>query len=181
MKKYIAIILSLFFSIVANADDILKDTTNIRILDYPDSFNSLIHQFRGKVIYIDLMASWCSPCISELKESKNLESFFGENDIIKIYITIDQRQDIDKCISLLNGHEAKGYFIPYLPPSKDMTTSFPSDIENLFLKNEKGEMEISIPKYAIIDKEGNIVIKRAERPSNKEALKNQLKEWLNKD
>ena len=62
-----------------------------------------------------------------------------------------------------------------------MTTSCPSDIENLFLKNEKGEMEISIPKYAIIDKEGNIVIKRAERPSNKEALKNQLKEWLNKD
>lgn len=179
MKKYVCLILFSCFLLSVNANT-LNDSTKIQILEYPSSLNALIKQFNGKLIYIDVMASWCKPCIVELQESENLNSFFEENNIIKIYITIDQKQDIEKCLNLLSRYDVKGYFISYLPPHDDETTTFPSDIERLFLKNEKGEFDISIPKYAIINKEGNIVVKRAERPSNKEALIEQLEGWINK-
>ncbi|WP_029904629.1 redoxin family protein [Prevotella sp. 10(H)] len=178
MKKAIHLLLLACLSINTSANP-LNDSAKIQILRYPSSLNDLLSQYRGKVIYIDVMASWCKPCIVELKESKNLDSFFEDNDIIKIYISIDQRQDIDKCLSLLNQYNAKGYFVPYQPP-QDGAANFASDVETLFLKNDKGEYDISIPKYAIVDKDGNIVVKRAERPSNKEGLISQLKEWVKK-
>lgn len=181
MKKYIyyILLLCLFLSLSTSANT-LTDSTKIQALEYPSSLTNLLKQFKGKIVYIDVMASWCKPCIAELQASKSLNSFFEENDVIKLYITIDQKLDIDKCLTLLNKYDVKGYFISYLPPHKDEVTTFPSDIERLFLKNDKDEFNISIPKYAIVDREGNIVVKRAERPSNKEALIKQLKEWIDK-
>ena len=181
MKRIICIIsLVYFISLSAMAEEIApKDSSNLKTIEYPSSLKDLIHQFKGKVIYFDVMASWCKPCIAELQQSKYLDSFFEENNVITIYVTIDQKQDIDKCISLLNKYDAKGYLVPHAAPA-DVVTTFPSDIEKLFLRNEKGDISISIPKYAIVDKEGNIVVKRAKRPSHKDALIEQLKEWTDK-
>ena len=39
------------------------------------------------------------------------------------------------------------------------------DIQKLFLTNAKGEMEISIPRYVLIDEKGNIINNNAKRPS----------------
>ena len=181
MKKYIyyILLLYLFVSLSTNANT-LTDSTKIHVLEYPSSLPDLLKQFKGKVVYIDVMASWCKSYIVELQASKSLNSFFEKNNVIKLYITIDQKTDVDKCLTLLNKYNAKGNFISYLPPNEDVISTFPSDIERLFLKNDKGQFDISIPKYAIIDKNGNIVVKRAERPSNKEALIEQLEGWINK-
>lgn len=179
MGRCIYIIILSFFLLPIKAHECITDSSNINVLEYPDSFNDLVKRFKGKVIYVDLMASWCKPCLFELKELKKLDSFFEENEIIKIYISIDQKPDTEKCVSILNEYDAKGYFVPYTPPD-NVISSFCSDIENLFLKNENGEISISIPKYAIVDKEGNVVIRRAKRPSNKDALIEQFKEWIQK-
>lgn len=156
----------------------ISDSSSVKILEYPNSLNELINLFEGKIIYIDLMASWCKPCISEIQETNDLHIFFEENDIVSIYITVDVRDDIDKCFSLLNKHGAKGYLVPYLPPKKGLASMFSSDIDELFLKDENGEMDIAFPRYAIINKQGEIVNKRAKRPSSREGLIKQLKEWF---
>lgn len=178
MKRTFYLIILLFsISLSIEADEIPQDTSKINLLEYPSSLEELTSLFKGKVIYIDLMASWCKPCIVELQESKKIEHFFKENDIIKIYVSIDQKQDIEKCIDILNQNSANGYFVAYLP-SKDKESTFASEIEKLFLQDEDGSMSVSIPKYAIINKQGIIVEKRAERPSNCEALKTQLQKYI---
>lgn len=44
--------------------------------------------------------------------------------------------------------------------------------------DEKGNPDISIPKYPIVNKKGEIVERRAKRPSNPVSLKKQLEKYL---
>ena len=55
--------------------------SNIKCLNYPSSFELLLRHFKGKIVYIDVMASWCKPCLAELKEYEKTDDFFKKNDI----------------------------------------------------------------------------------------------------
>ena len=48
--------------------------SNIKCLNYPSSFELLLRHFKGKIVYIDVMASWCKPCLAELKEYEKTRS-----------------------------------------------------------------------------------------------------------
>ena len=50
--------------------------SNIKCLNYPSSFELLLRHFKGKIVYIDVMASWCKPCLAELKEYEKTDDFF---------------------------------------------------------------------------------------------------------
>lgn len=177
MKTKTIAILLLLFTIT---HQLLAQQQNsaIKILDYPASFNELLQPFNGKVVYIDVMASWCKPCLEELPASKELDNFFEDNNIIRLFITIDAPADFSKCKTLLDRFNLLGYLATYHPKEPKTNNSFAREFENIFLKDESGNYNISIPRYAIVDKNGNIVIKRAERPSNPDALKKQLQEVI---
>lgn len=156
-----------------------EEYSNLEILDHPQSLEKLLNKFEGRVVYIDLMASWCVPCIAELKESKKLEPYFAENNIVKLYITIDSKEEIEKAIKMIQRETLSGYFASYHPKTEMIKkNNFGREIQTLFLTDEKGNMDISIPKYAIVNKKGEIVVKRAEKPSNADLLKKQLEEYL---
>lgn len=165
-------------SVLSQQADDTKDF-RLEMLDYPQSLSDLFKRFEGRVIYIDVMASWCKPCIVELRESKKLQSYFEDNDIVKLYITIDNDKDIDKAFVLIQNESLGGYFISCLPPNELVTSSlFREEIETLFMQDEDGNMDISIPKYAIVNKTGEVVVSRAARPSNPVSLKRQLDKHL---
>ena len=42
-------------------------TNTVVEMDYPASFADLMKNFEGKVVYIDILASWCVPCIAEFR------------------------------------------------------------------------------------------------------------------
>lgn len=46
------------------------------VLDYPSSFENLLEKFKGKDVYIDVLASWCKPCIEEFAHAKKIGRFF---------------------------------------------------------------------------------------------------------
>ncbi|HMR20261.1 MAG TPA: redoxin family protein [Sphingobacterium sp.] len=153
-------------------------TAVLQKLDYPSSLAELLKQFEGKVVYIDVMASWCKPCIAELKETKKLQPYFEENHIVKLFLTIDNKDDIHKAFSIIQKDSLHGYFIASQPQQDMGASSFRQDIETLFLMDEEGNLDISIPRYAIVNKKGEIVKKRAARPSNPVSLKKQLESYL---
>jgi len=94
-------------------------------------------------------------------------------------VTIDNKEDIAKAFSMIQKDSLNGYFVPYHQKENlNASSTFPKDIEILFLKDENGKLNISIPKYAIVNKKGEIVEKRAERPSNFISLKKQLEKYL---
>lgn len=148
-------------------------------LGNPESFDTLLKEnFVGKTVYIDVMASWCKPCLTELPASKELDNYLSENNIVRLFVTIDNFEDIDNCIKLLDKYNLSGYLVTYHQQEKKPQNKFAKEVETLFMRDEEGNFSLSIPKYAIADDQGNIVIKKAERPSNPDSLKKQFWEVL---
>lgn len=50
-------------------------------------------QFKGKVVYVDLWASWCVPCIREVPHLKQLEKDMEGKNIAFVSISIDTNTD----------------------------------------------------------------------------------------
>jgi len=151
-------------------------------LKYPSDFHELVAPFKGKIIYIDVMASWCRPCIEEIKYYKELEDFFDKEDIVKLFITIDDPNDIKNAFQIVNKNDIKGYFTSYHPlPGKTVKKGdYREVIEKMFMSRENpNSVRMSVPQYIIVDKNGNVVEYKASRPSDAENLKRQLSGYLN--
>lgn len=50
-------------------------------------FDAIIKKYRGKVIYVDFWATWCSPCRSGIEQIKPLKEELAGKDIVFVYIT----------------------------------------------------------------------------------------------
>lgn len=156
-------------------------TSNLIKLDYSETLQELTTRFKGKIIYLDIMASWCKPCIEEFKYTKQLDDYFQENDIVKIYITIDEKDAIQKAYHLIEENALSGYFASYHNPmEKTVSSDYTNFIDDLlFVIDDNGNKNFKgIPAYSILDKEGKIVVKDALRPSSLEKLKQQLSKYL---
>jgi thiol-disulfide isomerase/thioredoxin len=67
-------------------------TSNIYILDKDKpikSFNELIDLLKGKQIYIDRWATWCSPCLKEFEFKDSLYQFLDRKNILLISLLSD--------------------------------------------------------------------------------------------
>jgi thiol-disulfide isomerase/thioredoxin len=109
-----------------------------------------LKDFRGKVVYLDIWASWCGPCLKEIPSAKKLEEDFRGKDVVFLCVSIDQNENAWK--KIIKEKEIVGI---HLISKGD----FDSEIAKKY--NVKG-----IPRYYIIGKDGNIVNNNAERPSS---------------
>lgn len=116
------------------------------------TFSSLIDQYKGKVIYLDFWASWCGPCKAEMPHSLKMQEYFKGKDVVFVYISSDNNvSDWERMIKILQI-TGKHY-----RTSKAVRKEY----------NDLFDVKY-IPRYVIIDKEGNIVDDNAKRPSDKE-------------
>lgn len=114
--------------------------------------------FKNKVVYIDVWASWCGPCIAEIPFSQKLQNAFEGNDsIVFLNVSVDSEKDWND--ALLEYSDWKGSHIL-------------SDFSIYKTYNIVG-----IPWYILIDKTGRIVTSDAPRPSSNE-LENQIRDLL---
>lgn len=107
----------------------------------------------GKYVYIDVWATWCGPCRAELPALKELEHKYKDKNIFFVSISCDQdktawekmvKEKSMGGIQLHNGNDRE------------------------FMD---GFMIRSIPRFILLDKEGNIVSADMTRPSNPETAK----------
>lgn len=113
-----------------------------------NTLSEIFNKYKGKLIYVDFWASWCIPCRSEMPRAAILKEklkgqpivflYFGYNDRETAWLKARKQLDIQGEHYLLNEQMIK-------------------EAEELFGIN-------GIPHYAIIDKNGNIINKRADRP-----------------
>ena len=122
-----------------------------------------LSDYKGKVVYIDVWATWCSPCIEEIPFSKRLQKKFeNTNQVTFLNVSVDK--DIDAWRSKMNREK------DWLGVHINMTKS-QADSLNINYKVD------GYPKYIIVDKAGNIVNARAPKPSSGE-IENIIKELV---
>ncbi len=118
--------------------------------------DTLLSQNKGKVIYIDFWATWCSPCRKEMEYSHGLYSQLDSSKVSFIYICLDS--DFNQYKTYIKEGKLPGEHI-YI------------DKEQSKLIRKKYKIE-SIPYYLLYDQKGIIKNKgNTIRPSNPETEK----------
>lgn len=122
--------------------------------NYPDINGEMIssESLKGKVIYIDVWATWCSPCIYEIPYLNKLEEELHKEEIAFVSISVDDNKDIEAWKKMVKEKELGGYQL-YAKGGWDS-------------KIIKDYVIRGIPYFIIIDKEGKLVEIFATRPSN---------------
>jgi len=107
---------------------------------------------KGKYVYIDVWATWCGPCKREIPSLKEVEKQFHGKNIHFVSTSIDVAKDHDKWVDMVNEMSLGGI---QLFADNDWNSKFVKDY------GIKG-----IPRFILVDPEGNIVSADAPRPSN---------------
>jgi len=121
-----------------------------------------LSDYKGKLVYIDVWATWCGPCTAQIPHLKELEKKYHGQEIEFLSISVDKMKDQKRWMDFVKDKSLGGV---QLIADK----AFDSDVAQAYGIN-------AIPRFMLIDKEGNIVTIDAPRPSNKEteALLNKL-------
>jgi thiol-disulfide isomerase/thioredoxin len=111
----------------------------------------LLGRNQGRVIYVDLWASWCAPCLAEMPASATLQRTLRGQPIQFLYVSLDT--DPAKWHRALTTHHL----------TQPGTQHYLLDPESALAKYFNAP---PIPRYILLDKQGQVVSLDAARPSS---------------
>ncbi|AFD07464.1 TlpA family protein disulfide reductase [Solitalea canadensis] len=122
-----------------------------------------LSDYKGKVVYMDVWASWCKPCVGEIPFGRTLEEKYKDRkDIIFITVSIDKKTDDWKSGLQKNNPAGTPLYVE-------------GAFGGLFAKSYGIN---SIPRFVIIDKNGKFIDANAPRPSATQAIEAALNKAL---
>jgi thiol-disulfide isomerase/thioredoxin len=111
-----------------------------------------LESLKGKYVYIDVWATWCGPCRQEIPSLEKVEEQFQGKNIVFVSISIDNTKDREKWSKLVTEKKMSG--IQLLADNV---------WESKFIKEYNIQ---EIPRFILIDANGNIVNANAPKPSD---------------
>ncbi|WP_165784676.1 TlpA family protein disulfide reductase [Solitalea longa] len=119
---------------------------------YPDKDGKMVSlsDCLGKVVVVDVWATWCGPCKKEIPYLKNLEKELHGKDVVFMSVSTDKLEDKDKWLKMVEEMEMSGV---------QLLAGQGTKISQDYKIN-------SIPRFLVIDKKGNIVSDDAPTPSD---------------
>jgi len=111
-----------------------------------------LNDLKGKYVFIDVWATWCAPCKAEIPYLKTLEKKFHGKNIEFVSISVDKPEAHENWSQMVKNEALSGVQL-------FADNNFESEFVVEYGIN-------SIPRFILIDPEGNIVDADADRPSN---------------
>ncbi|WP_298419643.1 TlpA disulfide reductase family protein [uncultured Kordia sp.] len=122
-----------------------------------------LDDLQGKYVYIDVWATWCGPCLGEIPSLKKVEAEYHDKNIEFVSVSIDTKKAYKTWKEMVTEKQLGGVQVI---ADNAWKSKFVTDyaIEG-------------IPRFILIDPEGNIVNADAPRPSDPKLVElfNELK------
>lgn len=125
------------------------------LTDTSANFQTLISQFKGKIVYVDIWATWCSPCRQELRKAKEIEAFADfakKNNIAILYICADHNAKGWK--QFITSNNLTGY---HCLTGQALDNDFHTIFSSVQLRSGVMKRSFYIPRHMIVDQAGTIV------------------------
>lgn len=110
-----------------------------------------LKDLKGKLVYVEVWATWCGPCIKEMPALTQLIKDFKGQDIEFVSISIDSKNDYEKWRKMVPKKNVGG-----------MQLYADKGLKSDFMKAFSVGL---IPRSILLDKEGKIITSKAPRPS----------------
>lgn len=129
-----------------------KGSPSPKFVDYENYAGGTmsLDDLKGKYVYIDLWATWCGPCKKEIPFLKEVEKAYHDKNIAFVSISIDSPKAYQKWKDMVKDKELGGIQL-YAKGDQKFTDAY----------KVRG-----IPRFILLDTEGNIINADAPRPSN---------------
>ena len=155
--NYFLVILLSFFSCNTEkptqfSEEALNDTF-ITLQGENIQFKDILSKHKGQTILIDVWASWCRDCVKGMPKVKEIQK--ENSDVVYLFLSLDK--NISSWKKGIDKHQVKG--------------------EHYYMqsgwKGPFGEfLDLDwIPRYLVIDKQGNIKLYKATKATDKNILK----------
>ena len=120
--------------------------------NYPDIEGNEISltSFKGKLVYVDVWATWCGPCKAEIPSLQKLETDYHGKDITFMSVSVDT--DKEAWEKMVAEKELGGVQL----------------WADGWSKITKDYAIFGIPRFMLFDSEGNVISTNAPRPSSDE-------------
>ena len=128
-------------------NETIENISDVKLLNY------LAANFKNKVLYIDVWATWCGPCKKEFELIPDLHKYFKDTKEV-VFVNLCLESNTEQWKQTIAKHQIKG--------------------ENYYLDGNASKLFMAennlsgFPSYLIIDKDGKIHYS-VHRPSNLEA------------
>lgn len=112
------------------------DTYNVNLKGIAYASDVNLESLKGKVVFINYWATWCSPCRAEMPSLKNLYADYKDK-VVFLFLTSDNKSKVEKFYS------SNKYKFPTYNPLSNL----PKQISST-----------SIPATFVLDKQGRVVV-----------------------
>lgn len=131
-----------------------KPGTDAYNFSYPDKNGKTVSMadLKGKVVLVDMWATWCGPCKAEIPHLKKLEEEMKGTDVAFVSVSVDEAKDKEKWLKMIETENLGG--------TQLFATGW-SDMAKYYKVT-------GIPRFMVFDKQGKIVTVDSPRPSQPE-------------
>jgi thiol-disulfide isomerase/thioredoxin len=137
-----------------------KGTPSPKFENYTDfkGGKKSLDSFKGKYVYIDIWATWCGPCIQQIPFLNTLEKEYHKKNIAFVSISTDESRRSGGSWEAAEN-KWKNFVKAKQLTGTQLWAGQDYDFQQAYQIN-------SIPRFILIDPQGNIVDANAPRPSD---------------
>ena len=121
----------------------VPETVTVRVVDEAE-FAEAIRQYRGKVVLVDIWATWCLNCLELFPHTVELSRQFADRGLVVVSLSVDDPEEQGAVLARLKSNNATfDNFISRYGGSDKSADAF-------------GLEDLILPKYRLYDRTGQI-------------------------